>query len=66
MFGAGFGSYPADRFGRRWMLLVVQIVMCGAGVLEQLSSHWTHWLGARLLDVRLASCLHYLAYIPAN
>lgn len=52
MFGAGIGSYPADRFGRRWMIFFVQIIMIGAAILEQFAVHWTHWLGARLLDVR--------------
>jgi MFS family permease len=51
MFGAALGSYPADRFGRRWMMLLVQIIMIGGCVLEQLATDWTHWLGARLLDV---------------
>lgn len=51
MAGAGLGSYPADKLGRRWMILTVQIIMIGACILEQLSTKWTHWLGARLLDV---------------
>lgn len=51
MFGAGIGSYPSDKLGRRWMILTVQVIMIGACILEQLSTHWTHWLGARLLDV---------------
>lgn len=51
MFGGASGSYFADKFGRKWMILVVQIIMLGACILEQLSSHWTHWLGARILDV---------------
>ena len=33
------------------MILVVQVVMIGACILEQLSTHWSHWLGARLMDV---------------
>ncbi|KAJ4167427.1 hypothetical protein NW754_011242 [Fusarium falciforme] len=59
MFGAGIGSYPADKLGRRWMILVVQIIMIGSCILEQLAVHWTHWLGARLLDgfsIGLAQC----------
>ncbi|KAM5368279.1 hypothetical protein ACJZ2D_009645 [Fusarium nematophilum] len=59
MVGAGVGSYPADVLGRRWMILVVQIIMIGACILEQLAVHWTHWLGARLLDgfsIGLAQC----------
>lgn len=52
VLGAGIGSYPADKIGRKWMILVVQIVMCGACILEQFATHWTHWLGARFLDVR--------------
>lgn len=52
MFGGAMGSYLADKFGRKWMILVVQIIMVGACTLEQLASHWTHWLGARILDVR--------------
>lgn len=51
MVGAGIGSYPTDKFGRRWMIFVVQIIMAGACILEQLATHWTHWLGARFLDV---------------
>ncbi|KAJ4252332.1 hypothetical protein NW762_010930 [Fusarium torreyae] len=27
MFGAGIGSYPADKLGRRWMILFVQVIM---------------------------------------
>lgn len=54
MVGASLESYPADKIGRRWMILVVQIIMVGACVLEQLATHWTHWLGARLMDVRFA------------
>lgn len=34
------------------MILVVQIVMIGGCILEQLSWHWLHWLGARFMDVR--------------
>lgn len=52
MVGASVGSYPADRIGRRWMIHVVRIIMVGGSILEQLSSHWTHWLGARFLDVQ--------------
>ena len=52
MVGASVGSYPADKIGRRWMILVVQIIMVGACILEQLATHWTHWLGARFMDVR--------------
>lgn len=33
------------------MILVVQIIMVGGCILEQLAVHWTHWLGARFLDV---------------
>lgn len=51
MLGASIGSYPADKIGRKWMILVVQIVMVGGCILEQLSSHWLHWLGARFMDV---------------
>jgi hypothetical protein len=51
MFGAFIGSYPADKLGRTWLILFVQIIMVGGCVLEQLATHWTHWLGARLLDV---------------
>lgn len=51
MFGAGIGSYPSDKLGRRWMILTVQVIMVGACILEQLATNWTHWLGARLLDV---------------
>ncbi|KAF2108079.1 general substrate transporter [Lophiotrema nucula] len=59
MLGASIGSYPTDKLGRRWMILVVQVIMIGACILEQLSTHWTHWLGARFLDglsVGLAQC----------
>ncbi|RSH81397.1 hypothetical protein EHS25_006929 [Saitozyma podzolica] len=58
--GGGLGSYPTDRFGRRWMILVIQIIMIGACILEQLATHWTHWLGARLMDgfsIGLAQCV---------
>ncbi|KAF6818682.1 MFS alpha-glucoside [Colletotrichum plurivorum] len=51
MLGGGIGSYPPDKLGRRWMILVVQIIMVGRCILEQFAFHWTHWLGARLLDV---------------
>lgn len=51
MIGASLGSYPADKIGRKWMILVVQIIMVAGCVLEQLSTEWTHWLGARFLDV---------------
>jgi hypothetical protein len=37
------------------MILVIQIIMIGACILEQLATHWTHWLGARLMDVGVAS-----------
>ncbi|KAF9874273.1 putative sugar transporter protein [Colletotrichum karsti] len=59
MVGGGIGSYPADKFGRRWMILLVQIIMVGGCILEQCAYHWTHWLGARLLDglsIGLAQC----------
>ncbi|KAF4967390.1 hypothetical protein FSARC_5048 [Fusarium sarcochroum] len=59
MFGAGIGSYPADKLGRRWMILLIQVIMVGSCILEQLAVHWTHWLGARLLDgfsIGLAQC----------
>ena len=51
MFGAFIGSYPTDKFGRKWMILIVQIIMIGAAILEQFATTWTQWLGARLLDV---------------
>ena len=57
MVGASVGSYPADKIGRRWMILVVQIIMVGGCILEQLATHWTHWLGARFLDVRFPSII---------
>ncbi|PSN67207.1 general substrate transporter [Corynespora cassiicola Philippines] len=59
MVGAGIGSYPTDKLGRKWMILVVQIIMVGGCILEQFSTHWTHWLGARFLDglsIGLAQC----------
>ncbi|CAO2658285.1 Nn.00g060080.m01.CDS01 [Neocucurbitaria sp. VM-36] len=59
MLGAGIGSYPTDKIGRKWMILVVQIIMVGACILEQFSTKWTHWLGARFLDglsIGLAQC----------
>ncbi|KAL4882336.1 hypothetical protein BJY04DRAFT_217254 [Aspergillus karnatakaensis] len=59
MLGAGIGSYPADKFGRQWMICLVQIIMVGGCILEQLATHWTHWLGARFLDgfsIGLAQC----------
>ena len=51
MIGAGLGSYPTDKLGRKWMILMVQVIMVGGCILEQLSTHWTHWLGARFMDV---------------
>ena len=57
MVGGVTGSYPCDKIGRKWMILVVQIVMIGGCILEQLATHWTHWLGARLLDVSAQSAL---------
>jgi MFS family permease len=51
MFGAFIGSYPTDKFGRKWVILVVQVIMIGACILEQFATTWTQWLGARLLDV---------------
>lgn len=51
MFGAFIGSYPTDKLGRKWMILIVQIIMIGAAILEQFATTWTQWLGARLLDV---------------
>lgn len=54
MVGAFTGSYPADKFGRRWMILLVQIIMIGACILEQFATTWPQWLGARLLDVSLS------------
>jgi MFS transporter, SP family, general alpha glucoside:H+ symporter len=51
MFGAAVGSWPADKFGRKSMILIVQIIMIGAAILEQFSTTWSMWLGARLLDV---------------
>lgn len=58
MLGGVVGSYPADLFGRRWMILVVQVIMVGSCILEQLATHWTHWLGARLLDVNILRVFH--------
>jgi MFS family permease len=52
MVGGAIGSYSADKLGRRWMMLLVQVIMIGACILEQLATTWTHWLGARILDVR--------------
>ncbi|OCF41065.1 hypothetical protein I317_05076 [Kwoniella heveanensis CBS 569] len=59
MLGGSIGSYPADKIGRRWMILLVQILMIGAAILEQFATKWHHWLGARLIDglgVGLAQC----------
>lgn len=55
MLGAITGSYPADKIGRKWMILVVQIVMIAGAITEQFATTWTHWLAARFLGVSIAS-----------
>jgi hypothetical protein len=42
------------------MILVIQIIMIGACILEQFATQWTHWLGARLMDVSVASRLNLM------
>ena len=50
-----FGTWPSDYFGRKWMLLVIQILMAVACIIEMFATNWGHWAGAKVLDVCLES-----------
>jgi MFS family permease len=49
--GAGLATWPNDRFGRKPMILSIQIAFIGACLLEMFATKPNHWLGARILDV---------------
>ena len=48
--GAAMGTWPADRFGRKPMILAIQIVLAAGTVCEMLATHWTHWVVARTIE----------------
>lgn len=45
------GNWPIDYFGRRPMLWLTQILMLAAAIIELFATNWTHWLGAKILNV---------------
>lgn len=45
------GTWPSDKFGRKAMLLVIQVLFAAACILEMFATNWTHWLGAKILNV---------------
>ena len=50
--GALIAIYPKERYGRKPLILAIQITFVGACILEYFATTWLHWMGARILDVR--------------
>jgi hypothetical protein len=48
--GAALGTWPSDRFGRKPMILAIQIVLACGTILEMFSTTWAHWVGARTIE----------------
>ncbi|RSH85773.1 hypothetical protein EHS25_003914 [Saitozyma podzolica] len=48
--GAALGTWPSDRFGRKPMILTIQIVLACGTILEMFSTTWAHWVGARTIE----------------
>jgi SP family general alpha glucoside:H+ symporter-like MFS transporter len=45
------GTWPADKFGRKPMILLIQVFMAIACLIEMFATHWTHWLAAKMMNV---------------
>jgi hypothetical protein len=46
------GNWPVDRYGRKPALWAVQVFMIIAAIIEVFATNWTHWLAAKILNVR--------------
>lgn len=46
-----FGSWPLDHLGRKPMLIMTQVFMLIACLIEMFATNWTHWLAAKILNV---------------
>jgi MFS family permease len=45
------GSWPLDYFGRKPMLIMTQVFMLVACLIEMFATKWTHWLAAKIMNV---------------
>lgn len=45
------GSFPADRFGRKPMLFLIQFIMIIACLVEMFATQPNHWIAAKVLNV---------------
>jgi MFS transporter, SP family, general alpha glucoside:H+ symporter len=48
--GAAIGTWPSDRFGRKPMMLAIQIILAAGTICEMLATHWSHWVVARTIE----------------
>ncbi|KAL1865069.1 hypothetical protein VTK73DRAFT_5524 [Phialemonium thermophilum] len=48
--GAAVGTWPADRFGRKPMILAIQIILATGTICEMFATHWSHWVVARAIE----------------
>ena len=45
------GTWPADKFGRKPMILLIQVFMAIACLIEMFATTWPHWLAAKMMNV---------------
>jgi MFS family permease len=45
------GHWPIDKFGRKKMLILTQVFMFIACLIEMFATNWTHWVAAKILNV---------------
>jgi MFS family permease len=48
--GGAMGTWPSDRFGRKPMILAIQIILAAGTICEMFATDWSHWVVARTIE----------------